>query len=782
MKIFKKVLRGIAWSFGILLILIVLFAFSILKWPQYFINEKNFKTLATFVGRFGTFVTWSQADIQVESKNLLHKRFDFSFEELCFNFSNNQQQGCFDKFRIAADVAWLENRLQVIELGPLQMLGGKISYAYEPTEKKNSNTLQLDLPQIVLPSLLRETIFRELSLGLDEIVIWSKGEPVYSGRAYLWATISERAELDKINLQAELDDRPATPSGKISLEILSASHFKENDWYLSSKASGAMGDSKVVASMKGHPVEAKVYDFSMEGDLSQKTIHSKLNLNMRLAKGVWKGDFSANLLGIAKQVQKIQAQNCQFTLSEIEQKKDRLHLNLDCPVLVDLTPMRLPSSSYERFVTVPYNLDLRIKSDLETSFFPSPAEPIEGNLEIALNTISQELLSFQGKTSTRFAGIPSKYPEGWMLETNLDLKAILPKFKKLVRALEKTAFPVFAPFNELDGSLEIKVAGKADFARQKGSIPMEFKSDLKSPQQSFISEGKGDLNYEVAQKNSKTNLNFDFLLSNVKIVMPHLGYTSLPTLFPDSRFVDPRKKKIAANTNLTYQIKVRTPADKPAYLVSNLTKGNIPLYIDLSMNEKKLDGNIRVGNTQIEFFKRNASVEKFNLTLAEPRSKSIVDGLLRVRYADYIIDIIMVGEIERPKIIFQSDPPLEQDQIISVLIYGRTFEDLDAQNSSSVSAASTAFADRALALGSLFLLASSPIESVRYDPSSRAFSAKIKLAKGTSLDLGTHEGKTQELGLRKTLKGNWLIRTYFTNDPQTNTQKGGALLEWYKRY
>lgn len=782
MKIFKRILRGIAWSLGILLIILILFVFSILKWPQYYINEKNFKTMAMIAGRFGTFVTWNQADIQVESKNILHKRFDFSFEGFCFNLSNNQQQACFDKFRIAADVAWLEKRLQVIELGPIQMLGGKISYTYDPTGKKNNNTLQLDLPQIVLPTLLKETIFREISLGLDKIVIWSKGEPVYSGRAYLWATISEKSELEKINLQAELDDRPATPSGKISLEILSASHFKENDWYLTSTANGVMGDSKVSVSLQGHPVEENIYDFSIEGDLAQNKIRSKLNLNMRLAKGVWKGNFSANVVGIAKELQKIQAENCQFTLSEIEQKKDRLQLNLDCPVLVDLTPMRLPSSSYERFVTVPYNLDLRVKSDLETSFFPSPAESIEGNLEIALNTISQDLLNFEGKTSTRFAGIPSKYPEGWLLETNLDLKAILPKFKKLVKALEKTAFPIFAPLNELDGSLEIKVAGKADFARQKGSIPLEFKSDLQSPQQSFISEGKGDLNYEVAQKNYKTNLNFDFLLNNVKIVMPHLGYTALPTLFPDSRFVDPNDKKVAENKNLSYKITVRTPPDKPAYLVSNLTKDNIPLYIDLNLDEKKLGGNIRVGNTQLEFFKRNASVEKFKLTLAEPRSKSIVDALLRVKYVDYVIDIIMVGEIERPKIIFQSDPPLEQDQIISVLIYGRTFEDLDAQNSSSVSAVSTAFADRALALGSLFLLASSPIESVRYDPSSRAFSAKIKLAKGTSLDLGTHEGKTQELGLRKTLKGNWLIRTYFTNDSQSNTQKGGALLEWYKRY
>lgn len=765
-----------------MLILVVFVAFAFLKWPHYFINEKNLRVMASFASRFGTSVSWNSADIQIHSQNLLHKRFDFSFEGLCFNFSNNQQQGCFDKFRVAADVAWLHKRFQILEMGPIQILGGKVAFTYQPSQEKK-NSLELDLPELILPSLLQQTSFQELSIGLDEIVIWTNGEPVYSGRAYLWGEINERGDLDKMKLDASLDERPATPSGKVSFEIASASHFRENDWLLKGNASGSVQDSKMLAFLEAHPMEAKIYDLNVEGEWIGKKDKAKANLNMRLAKGLWQGRFSAATGAVVKPIQKIQAQDCSFSLKEIEAKRDRLHLSLDCPVLVDLTPMKLPSSSYERFVTVPYNLDLRVKSDLETSFFPSPAEPLDGKLEIELNTISQELLNFKGKTSTRFAGIPSKYPEGWTLETDLDLQAVLPQFKRWVRAMEKTAFPVFAPLNNLDGSVELKVAGKADLARQKGSIPLEFKSNLKSAEQSFVSQGKGDVTYQVLKKATETQVNFDFVLDDVKLVMPHLGYTTLPTLFPDARFVDPRKKvAAAANKHLKYQLSLRTPADKPARLVSNLTKDSIPLYFDLNMNEKKLGGNIRVGSTQIDFFRRNATVEKFNLTLAEPSNKSVVDGLLRVKYADYTIDIIVVGAIERPKIIFQSDPPLEQDQILSVLIYGRTFEDLDNQNSSSVTAVSTAIADRALALGSLFLLASSPVESIRYDPSSRAFSAKIKLAQGTSIDLGTHEGKTQEVGFRKSLKGNWLIRTYFTNDPQANTQKGGALLEWHKRY
>lgn len=779
MKIFKKILRGLAWSVGILLVLLILLAFSILKWPQYLINERSFRLLASVGGRFGAHVSWTRADIRVQSPGFLHKRFDFGFENFCFNLSQNKQQGCFEKFRVAADAAWLGTRLQVMELGPLQALGGRVSYTYEPSEKKQ-NTLELDLPRIVLPPALRQSIFQEVSLGIDELAVWTKGELAYSGRVYQWASLDERGRLKQIDLQAELDPRPATPSGKASFSLASPSYFMENDWVMKGSIDGFVGDAKVQASLQGQPVADKVYSVTLESDWRKKASQARGNLAMRLAKGLWRGNFSATLVGFVKQVEKIQAQQCDFSLSEIEKKKDRLHLNLDCPVLVDLSPMKLPSSSFQHLVKVPYNLDLRVKSDMETSFYPSPAEPVDGTLKVDMNTISQELLSLKGSTFTRFAGIPSHYPQGWALETKLDIQALLPQFKKLVRALEKTAYPVYAPLNDLDGSVELKVAGNADLAQQRGNIPLEFKTQLKSAQQSFNSQGKGTLNYQISKAASKTHLDFDFLMDDVKIVMPHLGYSTMPALFPDSRFVNPREKASAANPNLSYKVSVRT--SKPAYLVSNLTKDHIPLILDLKLDEKHLGGSVKVGSTQLEFFRRNATVERFNLTLAEPRNKSVVDGLVRVRYADYTIDIIMLGAIERPKILFQSDPPLEQDQILSVLIYGRTFENLDAQNSSSVSAVSTAVADRAIALGSLFLLASSPIESVSYDPASRAFSAKIKLAQGMSLDVGTHEGRTQEVGLRKSLKGNWLIRTYFTNDPQTGSQKTGAMLEWYKRY
>jgi len=149
---------------------------------------------------------------------------------------------------------------------------------------------------------------------------------------------------------------------------------------------------------------------------------------------------------------------------------------------------------------------------------------------------------------------------------------------------------------------------------------------------------------------------------------------------------------------------------------------------------------------------------------------------------NYKIDILLFGTAERPTVFFQSDPPLSEDQVLSVLLYGRTYDSLDENKANTISSTSSAFADHAIALGSLFLLASTPIESVGYNPSTGLFSAKIRLAEGTSLSLQTTEGKGQAAGIRKNIGGNWILNTYIENDTETNKQSGGASIEWNKRY
>jgi len=783
LKFLKATFKVLGLSLAIMLLIGLVGIFSILKWPQILLNERNLNYASSLSGYFGIPLTWKSVAIQIDSKSLFHKKIKIKFEDFCFNISKNTYEGCTENLELSAEAAWQDKKFQVLELGPLLMTGARINiHLQEQQETKNDNSLELKVPDLVLPSSLRSTSFQTILIEIPEWTIW-QGENIFSGSLKLSAEPNEVRKIDSVQLEIHVDPNSAISSGELSAELLSSSYFEKNDWTLSADLKFSKMKMSGQASLKAHPMTPDFYLVEIEANGQQNKTTLKTNAKAELKKGEWKGSFSGLALGFSPYVQKVKTQDCHFNLHEIEKSKDRLGFSLDCPVLVDLTPLKLPNSTFEHLVSIPYNLDMRIKTDLETSFFPSANKPVSGSLNIILNTLSQELLTAKGSTFTRFAGIPSQYPKNWDLETELDIQIKLPHFHRLVKALERTAFAIFAPLNSLKGNIDLNLSGKADLAREEGKIPLSFSSNLSSSEQSFMTQGKGEFNYKFTQKASQQHLDFDVVLQDLKLVAPHMGLDSIPNLFPDSRFVDSKNPIVSRQSNdFTYKVHIHNMQDHPVKLISNLTKTHIPIFMDLVINEKKMEGNLQIGNTELNFFRRNAQVQKFNLTLQNPREKSIVDGRIRVNYADYKIDIILVGTLKKPTIVFQSDPPLNQDQILSVLIYGRTFEDLNADNSSSVSAISTAIADRVIALGSLFVLASSPIESVQYNPKTGAFSAKVKIAQGTSLELGTQQGKTQELGLRKNLKGNWLIRTYIQNNTQTGTQSGGAFLEWYKRY
>jgi hypothetical protein len=82
----------------------------------------------------------------------------------------------------------------------------------------------------------------------------------------------------------------------------------------------------------------------------------------------------------------------------------------------------------------------------------------------------------------------------------------------------------------------------------------------------------------------------------------------------------------------------------------------------------------------------------------------------------------------------------------------------------------------------MYLLASTPVESVGYDPATKVFHAKVRLANGTSLNLGSNMKALNQIGLRKLLGPNLAIVSYLENplDPVHRTLT--AFLEWSKGY
>src|SRR5262249_6171620 len=131
------------------------------------------------------------------------------------------------------------------------------------------------------------------------------------------------------------------------------------------------------------------------------------------------------------QIERVSFSGCGFDFRQASRQNDLATLSLDCPMQVDIPRLRRPDPTLDEYVSVPTRIKLRAKSELNTTFFPSLDKMAHGRLDLQLETLVQNLLEVKGNTHTEFAGVPSRYPKDWKLDTKLDLSFLMPNFQKL---------------------------------------------------------------------------------------------------------------------------------------------------------------------------------------------------------------------------------------------------------------------------------------------------------------------------------------------------------------
>ncbi len=783
MKIIKKILKIFFTVVIFFLIGFSLLVFTLLKWPEFIINSKNIDRYSYLTHYIGWNFYWDSSDIKIVSKTLLHKEFDFNWKNICFE-SNTQYQGCFQQLGLKGELKW-EKGFKVVQLGPINFLGGKVNLKIEEKDPKNKNKeISFEPPALILPPFLQSTLFEKSEIEIKELSL-DYGDKNYNGNLNLILNVNSQERAQEIVLQAKIKSDSISLK-KADLKLMSESNFLKEDWQLLGEANVEKSAIEIVSSkFQISKIDLNNYRYQLDLNLIKNKLISYSQLKGKMSESEVEGNISSELKGVRKEIKKIYAQNCNFHLKRLELNKHRGRFSFDCPVRVDLTPVQLPSATYTKYITVPDQLDFLIKTDFETSFYPDFDQQIAGNLFIDLKPISQKLAKFQGNLNTTFSGIPSEYPKQWKIDSDLKSSLLISHFEKIVGILNPTAWAVPAPLNVLKGAIEVGVSGKIDLTHETGKFPIYFKSGLSSSEQNFNLDGKGELNYQYIEHHPISDLFFDLKLSSLKIVLPRFDFNSaVPQFFPDSRIDNDLKVRSKKSNNfpIRYHAKIYTLPEKPVLFISNLAKTPVPMDLNLTLENEKLGGLIQIGQTDLNFFKRDAKIQRLKINLENPRSESELNGVVEVALTDYLIRILILGTVEKPQVVFRSEPPLPEEQLMSTLIFGRSFDELDTNNASSVGSFSAALADRAISLASLYLLASTPIESIGYNPQTRAFLAKIRLAKGTSLNLGTEWGKSEQVGVNKKIGKKWFLKTYFENDQETNKQSGGASLNWSKRY
>jgi translocation and assembly module TamB len=242
--------------------------------------------------------------------------------------------------------------------------------------------------------------------------------------------------------------------------------------------------------------------------------------------------------------------------------------------------------------------------------------------------------------------------------------------------------------------------------------------------------------------------------------------------------------------SFTYDIKIHT-ANKlhPVKLLTPQMITPIPVGIDLLLSSQNpLKGQIEVLRFPIELFRRQVTFDHLTLKLAtsspDNSRDTSLDGRIQVPYPDYTISILVLGTADKPQLKFMSDPPLPDDQIISVLIFGQSLDALSQDQQQSVGNSQAALRKGVFSLFSLYYLSSMNIESVDYDPDTHTASMRYHLAEGASLNVSEGIGGGQpSVAIRKRLGKNFAITTTLNSPSEQRSQRTvSSFLEWAYQY
>ncbi|MFL5783511.1 MAG: translocation/assembly module TamB domain-containing protein [Bacteriovoracaceae bacterium] len=358
---------------------------------------------------------------------------------------------------------------------------------------------------------------------------------------------------------------------------------------------------------------------------------------------------------------------------------------------------------------------------------------------------------------------------------------LVPAFRK---TLAHKSYGIFrelpAPFNVLDGKVITTFEGK-----EKGKDEVRFDSltniDLASPHQVLNLDIAAGTDLPVSTWRPDTiELGLDF--HQVRIELPRLSSKRPPPqMIPDKRFKNgpyrPPEEKKAATDVLVHLTALNR---KALQIVTNLLDEPVRLNFDLLIGEGKVNkGHVSVLPLKTEIFRRPIRLRELVLTFDEPK-EPVIKAEVLFPLPEYKIKLVLEGPVSSPRYAFTSDPPLQQNDIYAVLLFGRPLSDLDPDSRTAAQKTNQILANGILSLSVLYFLAGSPVEYVGFDPDSKSAVAQFGLTKKTSLRVGGGEEGMNSGGLRHSLGKGWYIDTGVQRHPSSSTNQNksyGVLLE-----
>jgi hypothetical protein len=494
------------------------------------------------------------------------------------------------------------------------------------------------------------------------------------------------------------------------------------------------------------------------------------------------------------------------------QTRGRAQFLVNCPIFGSV---KLP----RQYRGLPAALGMRLTADFESASLPDPQEDWEGEVALTLEKITSSILQVnEGTLDVRFRGAPldlarrilqridgrradlGRFKSEPELVSHLRLAAHIPQFESVQKLLKDSDIEPIAPVRALGGTVRMELDADIDLERRSqtgGGLRAQVKASTQLGGQGQTVQVAGSGLLQIAHgSGSRIRLEADILLEQVTLHLPRMTVgqpprftTYVPRLLPDSRILLPGQRKEDPNNIpfFDYRLRFRTQRPDSLQVLSNLALAPVPVSMDIVLPaEGAIEGYLEIGQAPLKLARQDAHIEHFRLDFTK-QGDPLMNGRARVIYTDYTVFIDISGPSTRPDLRLSSEPALPESEVVAVLLFGKPSDELDSEQAASSGNAEAAIANRALGMGSLFLLASTPIERIDYDAITGAVTAKIRLAEGFSLDVGGSTQTGPTVGIRKRIGGRWSIQTTYGGGPQglasANTSSAlSAWLEWALRY
>lgn len=799
--ILKAVFKGVVIGMASLLGLGVIAVLAILLFPQLLVNDRALIIASHLADRAGVHVSWDQGHVAVESPKFLEKRIHLDFTGLCVRMPSVGLDACFDRARIAAAGGLKRFRPLVTEIGPVDLRGGKVAYTVlaeeKPTHAKESAPpAQAPKKGKLIPAYLARARLLPLHVEIPDWRV-TRGATRWAGDFGLDSHSGPKGQA-QVAVRAHAATKPANQRLAADLELENPQGFLTLDgWKLVVNAEGMLADgtqAQVRAKLDPRP-GAGALDYAYDVQASYQKLPARASLE---AKGEASPDrlvakLSATGTRLWPQLEQAWINDCELRLERQSSETRPGALRLNCPIEAKIPA---PPEGF-RTLSLPSCAAVRVTADLKSGAFPPSADSvIEGKVGVALEPVMTPIFQGEGKVESELAGVPQEFPNGWKMDTDLGLQLRISSFERLVRSLTNTSLDIWAPLRPLKGEVELAVQGKFD--ANSGSAPVRLRTRLASETQTLNLDAEGTASLLRLQPSPRVHLSMGLALNDVRLELPPLPklpspadpkVEPLPQLFPDSRISRAAVAKQQAATQepgFTYDLKIYTPDEShPVRLVTPQIKAPIPLTMNLAIvSGAPPKGQVKVLGFPAKLFKRDVQMDHVTVTLEAPTKDSKLDGRIVIPYTDYTISILVLGTTDKPQVRFLSEPPLPEDQIIAVLIFGKPVDALDPDQQRSVGDSRAALSRGVLSLASLYYLSALNIDSIDYDPVTHTASISYRLAEGTSLTMSQGAGGGQpSVGIRKRLNKHFAITTTLNNPSAQQTNRSvSTYLEWAYQY